>query len=60
MGYMDTIQSMKIVAIILCPELLTLGLYQSIHNLTIPFRLKDILVALSISSKNNGIGLSII
>jgi hypothetical protein len=50
---------MTIAAIILCPKLLTLGLYQSIYNLTIPLRLKDILAAPSISNKDGGIGLSI-
>ena len=46
-------------AIILYPKLLLLGLYQSIYNPTIPLKLKDILAALSISSKDGGIRLNI-
>jgi hypothetical protein len=57
---MDIIQSMTIAAIILYPKLPILGLYQSIYNLTIPLRLKDILATPSISSEDSGIGLSII
>ena len=57
---MDTIQLLTTAAIILCPKLPTLGLYQSIHNLIIPLRLKDILATPSISSKDSRIGLSII
>jgi hypothetical protein len=47
-------------AIILYSRLPLLGLYQSIYNLTILLRLKDILAAPSISSKDSGIGLNII
>jgi len=47
------------IAIMLCPELPLLGLHQSIHNLTIPLRLKDILDAPSISSKDGRIGVNI-
>jgi hypothetical protein len=57
---MDIIQSMTIAAIILYPKLPILGLYQSIYNLTIPLRLKDVLATPSISSEDSGIGLSII
>ena len=46
-------------AIILCPRLPLLGLCQSIYNLTIPLRLKDILATPSISSKDSRIGLNI-
>ncbi len=53
-------QSMTTAAIVLCPRLLLLGLYQSIYNLTILLRLKDILAAPSIFSEDSGIGLSII
>jgi hypothetical protein len=56
---MDTIRSITITAIILCPKLPTSGLYQFIYNLTIPLRLKDILAALSISSEDSRIRLSI-
>jgi hypothetical protein len=47
------------VAIILCPKLPPLGLRQGIHNLIIPLRLKDILNAPSISSKDNRIRVNI-
>ena len=50
---------MTTAAIILCPRLPLSGLYQSIYNLTIPFRLKDILTAPSISSEDSRIRLSI-
>jgi hypothetical protein len=46
-------------AIVLYPRLPLLGLRQSIYNLTIPLRLKDILAAPSISSKDGRIGLNI-
>ena len=46
-------------AIVLCPRLPLLGLYQSIYNLIILLRLKDILTAPSIFSKDSGIRLSI-
>jgi len=52
-------QSMTMAAIVLCPKLPLSGLCQFIYNLTIPFRLKDILTALSISGEDNGIRLSI-
>ncbi len=48
------------VAIVLCPGLPLLGLRQSIYNLIILLRLKDLLTAPSISSEDGGIGLSII
>ena len=60
MGYINTIQLIIIVAIILCFELLTLSLYQSIYNLIIPLRLKNILDASSIFNKDSRIRLSII
>ena len=50
---------MTTAAIILCPRLPLSGLCQSIHNLIIPLRLKDILTAPSISSKDSGIRLNI-
>jgi len=50
---------MTTAAIILCPRLPLSGLCQSIHNLIIPLRLKDILTAPSIFSKDSRIGLSI-
>ena len=46
-------------AIILYPKLLLLGLYQSTYNPSILFRLKNILAALSISSKDSRIRLNI-
>ena len=48
------------VAIIFYSKLLLLGLYQSIYNLTILFKLKDILTTPSIFSKDGEIGLNII
>ena len=48
-----------IAAIILYLRLPLLGLHQSIYNPIIPLRLKDILTALNISSKDSGIRLSI-
>ena len=51
---------MTTAAIVLYPRLLLLGLYQSIYNLTILFRLKDILAAPNISSEDSRIGLNII
>ena len=48
------------VAIILYFRLPLSGLYQFIYNPTIPLRLKDILAAPSISSKDSGIKLNII
>ena len=59
MGHIDTMRLLTTVAIILCPKLPTLGLYQSMHNLIIPFRLKDILAASSIFSKDGRIRLNI-
>jgi hypothetical protein len=53
-------RAITIAAIILCPRLPLLGLRQSIYNLTIPLRLKDILAAPSISSKDSRIRLNII
>ena len=53
-------RSITTAIIILCPKLPTLGLYQSIYNLTIPFKLKDILAAPNVFNKNGGIELSII
>ncbi len=53
-------QLMTTAAIILCPGLPLLGLHQSIYNLTIPLRLKDILATPSISSEDGGIRLNII
>ena len=47
------------VVIVLCPKLLLSGLRQSIYNLTILLRLKDILNTPSISSKDSRIGLNI-
>ena len=49
-----------ITAIIFCPKLLLLGLHQFIYNLTILLRLKDVLAAPSIFSKDGGIKLNII
>jgi len=59
MGHIATIQAITTVAIILCPKLLPLGLHQSIHNLTLLLRLKDILDAPSISNKDNRVRVNI-
>ena len=50
---------MTTAVIVFCPGLPLSGLRQSIHNLIIPLRLKDILAAHSISGEDSGIGLSI-
>ena len=46
-------------AIVLCPELLLLGLHQGMYSPIILLRLKDILNAPSISGEDNRIGVNI-
>ena len=58
-GNTDTMRSMTTAAIVLCPGLPLSGLRQSMHDPTIPLRLKDILAAPSISGEDSGIGLNI-
>ena len=58
-GNTDTMRSMTTAAIVLCPGLPLSGLRQSMHDPTIPLRLKDILAAPSISGEDGGVGLNI-
>ena len=58
-GHTTTIWAIIMAAIVLCPELPLLGLYQGMHNPIIPLRLKNILNAPSISGENNKIGVNI-
>ena len=58
-GHIATMQAIITAAIILYPKLLLLGLCQSIYNLIILLRLKDILNSPNISSEDNRIRVNI-